>query len=426
MVLDVVGQAFAAVKAFLDAGVGDVAGHDDRAVEQQARGDGVLRQVGENFLHRAVQVDGDAAGFTRLAEFFGDQAGGIVVELFNPDAFFVDLALDVAVGGAGDAHADRAGGAVARQADDADVVGHVLAAELGAEADLPGFFEELLFELDVAEGAGGFVAGGGQTVIVVAGGELHREHRAFGGGAADHEGDVVRRAGGRAEALHLFDEVGNELGRVEDGLRFLIEVGLVGGTAALDHAEELVLGAFGGFDVDLGGKVALRVHFLVHRERSVLGLAEGFLGVGLVDALGNGFFIAVAGPDLLALFAVNDGRARVLAEREDALGGGFGVAEEHQGDVLVVGRGFRVGEDLGNLFVVFATEHEVHVVEGAVDQLGEAFGFDLEDLLAFEFTDADVVLRQKIVFGLVFAGLEHGRIFKCGSLSHDVFALFSK
>ena len=75
---------------------------------------------------------------------------------------------------------------------------------------------------------------------------------------------------------------------------------------------------------------------------------------------------------------------------------------------------------------MFATEHEVHVVEGAVDQLGEAFGFDLEDLLAFEFTDADVVLRQKIVFGLVFAGLEHGRIFKCGSLSHDVFALFSK
>ena len=55
---------------------------------------------------------------------------------------------------------------MARQADDADVVGHVLAAELGAEADLPGFFEELLFELDVAEGAAGFVAGGGQTVIV--------------------------------------------------------------------------------------------------------------------------------------------------------------------------------------------------------------------------------------------------------------------
>ena len=42
---------------------------------------------------------------------------------------------------------------------------------------------------------------------------------------------------------------------------------------------------------------------------------------------------------------MNDGRARVLAHRQDALGGGFGVAEEHQGDVLVVGRSLRIIED---------------------------------------------------------------------------------
>ena len=47
--------------------------------------------------------------------------------------------------------ADRAGRAVARQPDDADVVGEVLAAELGADAELVRRLEQLRLELDVAE-----------------------------------------------------------------------------------------------------------------------------------------------------------------------------------------------------------------------------------------------------------------------------------
>ena len=67
---------------------------------------------------------------------------GVGLELFEEDAVAGDLGLDVAVGGAGDADADGARGGVAGQADDADVVGEVLAAELGADAELLGELED--------------------------------------------------------------------------------------------------------------------------------------------------------------------------------------------------------------------------------------------------------------------------------------------
>ena len=97
----------------------------------------------------------------------GDQPARVAVELLDEEAVLGDLRLDVAVGRAGDAHADRAGGAVARQADDADVVGEVLAAELGADAELLGGLEQPLLQLDVAEGLAVLVPLGGQAVEVL-------------------------------------------------------------------------------------------------------------------------------------------------------------------------------------------------------------------------------------------------------------------
>jgi hypothetical protein len=55
----------------------------------------------------------------------------------------VDFGLDIAVSGTGDAHADRAGGAVARQTHYADIVGEVFAAELRAEAEILRFQQQL-------------------------------------------------------------------------------------------------------------------------------------------------------------------------------------------------------------------------------------------------------------------------------------------
>ena len=75
----------------------------------------------------------------------------------------------------------------------------------------------------------------------------------------------------------------------------------------------------GGLDVNLRREVALGVHLVVHVERSVLGIAEILFSVGLVDSERNGLLILEAGPNLLALFAMNDGRSGVLTERKLSL-----------------------------------------------------------------------------------------------------------
>ena len=88
---------------------------------------------------------------------------GLAFEFLEEDAVLGDLGLGLAVGRAGDADADRAGGAVARQAHDAHVEGEVFAAELGADADLAGDLQEFRLEFEVAERLAVLVAGGGQA-----------------------------------------------------------------------------------------------------------------------------------------------------------------------------------------------------------------------------------------------------------------------
>lgn len=86
-----------------------------------------------------------------------------------------------------------------RQADDADIERKVFPAKLGTDAAGARFFEHLLFELDIAEGAAVFVAGGGEVVVILCRGEFDVFHRRFGRGATDDEGEVVRRTRGSAE-----------------------------------------------------------------------------------------------------------------------------------------------------------------------------------------------------------------------------------
>ena len=63
---------------------------------------------------------------------------------------------------------------MARQTDDAYVVGEGLAAKLGAEAYLVSLLQELGLKVEVAEGASCLVAARGQIVVIVDGTELHR------------------------------------------------------------------------------------------------------------------------------------------------------------------------------------------------------------------------------------------------------------
>ena len=92
---------------------------------------------------------------------------GIVVHLFNPDTFFIDFTLDVTVGRAAYAQTYGAAGTVTGETYDAYIVCKILTTELCAQTDAVCFFEELLFEFYVAESTSGFVARGGEVVVVM-------------------------------------------------------------------------------------------------------------------------------------------------------------------------------------------------------------------------------------------------------------------
>ena len=117
---------------------------------------------------------------------------------------------------------------------------------------------------------------------------------------------------------------------------------------------------------------------------------------------------------------MDDGRARILAERKLALGCDFSVAQERERHVLVVVRGFRVGEDFGHLLVVGAAQQKRDVAESGVGHSGEAFGRYFQDGLSLELAERDVVLGEQIVLCVVLAQLEHGRILKFRCLCHSV------
>ena len=156
---------------------------------------------------------------------------------------------------------------MAGDADHADVVAEILAAELGADAHLAGEFEYLLLHLAVADGHALVVAFARQVVEVAGRGELHRLEVHFGRGAADHDGEMVGRAGRGAEGADLGVEKLQQGSLVQDRRCLLVQVGLVGRAAALGDEQELVGIAVGCIDVDLRRQVGAGLHFLEHRQR---------------------------------------------------------------------------------------------------------------------------------------------------------------
>ena len=88
-------------------------------------------------------------------------------------------------------------------------------------------------------------AGGRQRVEVLGRGVLGGLQRVLRAGAADHDRQMVRRAGGRSERAELLLQEGRHPLRVQHRLGLLVQVGLVRRAAALGHEQELVLGAVG-------------------------------------------------------------------------------------------------------------------------------------------------------------------------------------
>ena len=329
---------------------------------------------------------------TRAAgDVLGDAGVGQVVrrvglELLEEDALGGDLAERLPVGRAGHRDRDRAGGAVPGQPDHADVVAEVLAAELRADPEGLGELEDLLLELEVAEAVRGHRARGRQVVEVVRRGVLRGLERELRRRAADDDGQVVRRAGGRAERADLLVEELQHPRRVEDRLGLLEEEGLVRRAAALGHEQELVLRALPVLvrcrrrvELDLRGQVGAGVLLVPHRQRRELGVAQVELRVGVVHAAGDRLGVVGAGEHALGLLAHDDRGAGVLAHRQHAAGGDVDVLEQVERDEAVVARRLRVVDDPPQLGEVRGPQVVGDVVHRLGGQQPDRLGLDLEE-----------------------------------------------
>ncbi|MNT38011.1 hypothetical protein D3C72_1741810 [compost metagenome] len=130
MIFYVLRQFFAVIEKLFELRMGHVARHDNGAVQRQSGGNRMCRKLRQNLLHRTVQIDADNVAFTLLTQRFRNVLRRIVLQFFYPDPVTVDFGFDVAVSRAGDAHADRAGGPVARKSNHANIMGKVFTAEL--------------------------------------------------------------------------------------------------------------------------------------------------------------------------------------------------------------------------------------------------------------------------------------------------------
>ena len=157
---------------------------------------------------------------------------------------------------------------------------------------------------------------------------------------------------------------------------------LVGRAAALGHEQELVGVAVDRADLDLAGQVGAGVLLVPQRQRRHLRVPQVVALVGVEDAAGERFLVAAAGEDELALLALDDGGAGVLAHGEHAAGGDVGVLQEVERDEAVVGRGLGVVEDPRQLGQVPGPQVVGDVVHRLGGQRGEHPGLDLEERVA--------------------------------------------
>ena len=274
----------------------------------------------------------------------------------------------------------------------------ILAAELCADAELLCELVHFLLEREIAEGAPVGSPRGRQRVEIAGRGELDGLQRLFGAGPADDDREMVGRAGRGAERQDLLLQEGDHAVVRQDRGRRLIEIGLVGGAAALGHEQELVgVLALGG-DVDLRGQIVAGVLLLEHGERRDLAVAQVLLGIGAADARRDRRLVAALGKDLAAFLGDHDRGARVLAHRQHAAGGDIGVLQEIVGDEPVVRGRFRVVQDLGELGEVAGPQQVVDVDHRLLGERGQRRGLDDEEFAPQRLFDPHA-LRGQLAIG---------------------------
>ena len=158
-----------------------------------------------------------------------------------------------------------------RQSDDSNVVTEVFAPELSPDAELLRHVKDVGFHGEVAVAMSGVSSVDGQIIEVVRTGQLGCFERVLSTGAADHDRQVVRRAGCGTDQAELLVEKGREGLRFQERGRFLEQEALVGAATALGDEKKLVRVLVPGVRVrvnlDLRGKVATGVALLPHAQR---------------------------------------------------------------------------------------------------------------------------------------------------------------
>ena len=227
-----------------------------------------------------------------------------------------------------------------------------------------------------------------------------------------------RRAGGRAERLHLVEDPRQQRRLVEQRLGLLVEVALVRRAAALGHEEELVGVAVDRRDLDLRRQVRAGVLLGVHVERRHLGVPQVRGLVRVVDPVGDRRLVAAPGEHELAFLALHDRGAGVLAHRQDTPGGDRCVLQQVESDEPVVVGGFGVVEDVAQLLEMARAQEVRDVVHCLGGEAADRFGLDFQKGAVRCVEGRHSLCADEPVVGVVGAQREQLGVGERGNLGH--------
>ena len=271
MILQVFWHTLACIQACFDLSVSDITTYNNRAVQTQTCANRILGQYLTYIRHWLIEVNAYSITFACLTEFLWNKTCRIIIHLLNPDTILIDLTLDITVSRATYAQADWATCAVARQTNHTDIVCHVLTAKLCTQTNLICLFEQLLFELNIAERTTSLITCSRQCIVVVSRSQLHGQQVLLCTRTANHKSDVVWRASRCTKALHLLYEEWNECARILDTrLGLLIEVSFVSRATTFGHTKEVIFHTFSSLQINLCWQIALGIHLVIHIEWCVL------------------------------------------------------------------------------------------------------------------------------------------------------------
>ncbi len=222
--------------------------------------------------------------------------------------------------------------------------------------------------------------------------------------------------------LHFLEHEFNQpLFGIEYGLGHLEQGCFIGRAAAFCHEQEVVFIALDRCNFHLSGHIIFGIHFVIHGERRILGIPQIGLCIGFKCPFGQFTLILGPGPDLLALFAHNDGGTGVLTHGIDFFSRDDSIFQKLQGDITVIVRTFRVINHGPHLLQMFGPVQMGHIPKCGIGQQSQCNGLYHDHILALKFPDPDMILGQQAVLCGILFQRKHGFIVKF----HSFFPLCS-